>query len=93
MSHLSQEDLDAVKGGYLEHKEYFLDALKVTDGLLPDMLVAPRSASGLLNKLDFHCTSHELFKLAKALENLADAKKDLEKREKQMKEAGLGDQL
>jgi hypothetical protein len=93
MSHLSQEDLDAVKGGYAEHKQYFLDAINAADKLVPDILINPRSSSGLPNKLDFFASSDELFKLAKAIESVAETRKWFEKWEKRMKDAGLGDQL
>jgi hypothetical protein len=93
MSHLSQEDLDAVKGVYLERKGEFNDALDVTDKLVPDMLVAPRTPAGLLQKLDSTMTSHEYFQLAKAVLEVAETRKSLEREERRMKEAGLGDQL
>jgi hypothetical protein len=93
MSHLSQEDLDAVKAGYLEHKAIFNDALDVTDKLIPDSLIAPRSTSGVLNRLDPCMTAREFRKLAKAILDVAEAREWLDKREQEMKAAGLSDQL
>lgn len=93
MSHLSQEDLDAIKAGYLEHKGYFNEALDVADKLVPDMLIAPRTPKGFLNRLDCTMHSDEYFALAKAILAVAESRKWLEREERQMKEAGLGDQL
>jgi hypothetical protein len=93
MSNLPLEDLEAVKAGYVEHKEYFLEAIRAADKLIPDILVSPRSQSGTNNQLDFFATSDELFRLAKAVEAVAETRQQFEKWEKQMKKAGLGDQL
>jgi hypothetical protein len=93
MSHLSQEDLDAIKDGYLEHKGYFNDALDVADKLVPDMLIAPRTPKGLPQKLDCTMHSDEYYALAKAILEVADSRKWLEREEAEMKKAGLGDQL
>lgn len=93
MSNLPLEDLEAVKAGYEEHKQYFLDAINAADKLVPDILVNPRSAVGTRNQLDFFATSDELFRLAKAVELVAETRQQFEKWEKQMKKAGLGDQL
>ena len=93
MSSLSQEDLDAVKAGYAEHKQYFIDAINSADKLVPDILINPRSSTGTRNQLDFFATSDELFKLAKAIESVAETRKCYEKWEKRMKDAGLADQL
>jgi hypothetical protein len=93
MSHLSKEDIEAVEGRYLEHKEYFLDAVKVVDKLLPDCLVNARSQAGTLNQIDITMYPDDLRSLAKAIAELADLSDSLEKHRREMKAAGLTEKL
>lgn len=87
--HLDPEEIEAYKKQHAEYKQDLADIIKKSDHEIPDFLVSPYGRDGGLARFNDKMSSDELFKLAKLIEQMADAKLYLERHEHEMKKEGL----
>ncbi len=83
------EDQEATLGNYKYHLEYYREAIAKVDNLIPDFLVRPRDKDGELAKMYRNMSSAELFSLANAMQEMAEQRLYLERREREMKQENL----
>jgi hypothetical protein len=92
--HIDQEDIDAMKSQHAEDRQDFIDAKAKVDNEIPDHLIKPfkhAHINGKTESASFVSDSHsdELFKLAKLIERMAEAKQAMEATEADLKKAGI----
>ena len=92
--HIDQEDIDAMKSQHAEDRQDFIDAKAKVDNEIPDHLIKPfkhAHINGKTESASFESDSHsdELFKLAKLVLQMAEAKKCLERTEAEAKKQGI----
>ena len=86
---LDHEEIEAYKKQHAEYKQDLADAIKKADHEIPDFLVSPYGKDGGIARFNDKMHSDELFKLAKCIEQMADAKMYLERIEAEAKRDGL----
>ena len=92
--HLDQEDIDAIKGRHAEDRQDFLEAKAKVDHEIPDHLAKPFRHRFVGDKMEIasfadDLSSYEMFKLAKLVERMAEAKQSLERTEALAKKQGV----
>jgi hypothetical protein len=92
--HIDQEDIDAMKSQHAEDRQDFIEAKAKADHEIPDHLAKGFRHRFVGDKIevasfadDLH--SDELFKLAKLIERMAEAKQAMERTEADLKKAGI----
>ena len=86
---LDPEEIQAWKNDHADRLQEIAEAKAKVDYEIPDFLVCGYGKDGGLARFNNKLTSDELFKLAKLIGNLADAYKDKERTEFQMRKNGI----
>lgn len=92
--HIDQEDIDAMKSQHAEDRQDFIEAKKKVDSEIPDFVTKPfshRWVGDTMELVSFNedSTSDELFKFAKFVERMAEAKQAMERTAADLKKAGI----
>ena len=86
---MTPEQIDDLKAYAATNWAEYKEALAEANKQVPDLLVSPRDKSGNLNCFVSTATYDELYKLAKAIEEAADALKRYERDKWEAKKAGI----
>jgi HAMP domain-containing protein len=86
---MSPEEIQEIKEYAATNLSYYTDALAEVNKQVPDLLAESRGNTGNLNRIVSNATSDELYKFAKALEEMADSLKRVERDRWEAKRNGI----
>ena len=83
------DDIQAMKDYANTNLSDYKEALDKVNAQIIDLLVEARGGTGNYNRIVKNATSDELYKFAKAMEDMADCLKLVERDQRDFKKAGL----
>lgn len=86
---MSPEQIQDLKEYAANNLSEYNDALAVVNKQVPDLLAESRGNSGNFNRVVSNATYDELYKFSKAIEEMADALKRVERDRWEAKKAGV----